>query len=244
MDDGPGDIEESLDMCRMAASDGITTIVATPHFSPGRFMADSVSVFDAASRLVAAVEREGIPLKILTGADTAITPETPAQLTAVEHLTINRTGRYFLAEFPHDHVPPNWEQFLLSIAASGVTPIITHPERNLWFMNRPDALYPVVAKGVMAQITAMSLTGEFGEEAQEVSIYFLRHNLAHVIATDAHSATYRPPILSEAAQMATELFGRERAERLVNTTPAAIVEGRPVRLEEPLRPAGRESRLF
>src|SRR3989338_1522609 len=191
IDDGPSDMEESIEMCRIAAADGITVIVATPHFTPGLYMADSAKVFEEASRLSAAVERLNIPVKILTGADVAISPEVPAQLKSVEHLTINRSGRYFLAEFSHTHVPPGWDRFLYSMLASGVTPIITHPERNMWFMQRPEALYPVVAKGVMVQITAMSLTGEFGEAAQEVSLFLLQHNLAHIIATDAHSATYR-----------------------------------------------------
>lgn len=236
IDDGPDSIDESVEMCRMAASDGITVVVATPHFTPGQYMVDSARVYEEASRLSAALLSLDIPVRIFTGADVAISPEVPAQLKSVEHLTINRTGRYFLAEFPHTHVPPNWEVFLLSIVASGITPVITHPERNLWFMSHPEALYPVVAKGVMVQITAMSLTGEFGEQAQEASLYLLRHNMAHVIATDAHSAGYRPPILSEAADMAAELFGRDKADRLVNATPAAIVDGRPVSLEEPIAP--------
>lgn len=244
IDDGPSVMDESIEMCRMASSDGITVIVATPHFTPGQYMADSVRVFEEAAKLSDALQRFDIPVRILVGADVAISPEVPAQLKSVEHLTINRSGRYFLAEFPHTHVPPGWERFLYSILASGLTPVITHPERNIWFMQRPDALYPVVAKGAMVQITAMSLTGEFGEEAQEVSLYLLRHNLAHVIATDAHSATYRPPILSEAADMVAELFGQEKADRLVQTTPAAIIEGRPVKLEEPVMPKGHKTGSF
>lgn len=244
IDDGPSDMDESIEMCRMAASDGITVIVATPHFTPGQYMADSVRVFEEASKLSAALKRLDIPVKLITGADVAISPELPAQLKSVEHLTINRGGRYFLAEFPHSHVPSGWERFLYSIMASGVTPVITHPERNIWFMQHPGALYPAVAKGVMVQITAMSLTGGFGEEAQEVSLYLLRHNLAHVIATDAHSATYRPPILSEAADMVAELFGKEKADCLVETTPAAIIEGRPVKLEEPVMPKGHKTGVY
>lgn len=244
IDDGPTDMDESIEMCRMAASDGITVIVATPHFMPGQYTADSVRVFEEASRLSAALQLLDIPVTILTGADVAVSPEVPAQLRSVEHLTINRTGRYFLAEFPHNHVPPGWDRFLYSMLASGVTPVITHPERNFWFMQHPEALFPVVAKGVMVQITAMSLTGEFGEEAQEVSLYLLRHNLAHVIATDAHSSTYRPPILSEAVDMVVELFGREKADCLIESIPAAIIEGRPIKLEVPIAPKGHGAGLY
>lgn len=244
IDDGPSELDESIEMCRMAASDGISIIVATPHYTPGQYMADSARVFEEASRLSAALEHNGIPVKILTGADVAVSPEVPAQLKSMEHLTLNRTKKYFLAEFPHSHVPPGWDRFLHSMQASGVTPIITHPERNMWFMQHPEALYPVVAKGVMVQITAMSVTGEFGEEAQEVSLYLLQHNLAHIMATDAHSSTYRPPILSEAVNMVVELFGQKKADCLVMTTPAAIIEGRSVTLDEPIASKGHKIGVY
>ena len=42
LDDGPATIEESVAMIRMAAADGVTDIVATPH-------ANSAYTFDAAS---------------------------------------------------------------------------------------------------------------------------------------------------------------------------------------------------
>ncbi|MBI5563161.1 MAG: hypothetical protein HY894_09985 [Deltaproteobacteria bacterium] len=244
IDDGPAAVEESVEMCRMAASDGINTVVATPHFNSVSSNDDPARVMAAAAELDAACRREGIPLKVLAGADVSISSELPTYLKTVPHLTINRTGRYFLAEFPHNHVLPNWERFFLSLLASGFVPIITHPERNAWFMNNPDALFPVVAKGVMVQITAMSLTGEFGEDAQEVSLYLLRHNLAHVIATDAHSVTYRPPVLSEALSLAADLIGPEKARRLVEDIPSAIIEGKPIALDAPLSPGARKTGLF
>jgi protein-tyrosine phosphatase len=228
MDDGPGSLDEALDMCRAAAADGIKTIVATPHFRPGMYEFTGRKVVDAVTILETAARAGGLDLRILPGAEVAVSPETPSYLKKGRYLTVNNNGRYFLCELPPLSVPPNWDTFLLSLISSGLTPIIAHPERNDWFMNHPDALASAVGRGLLVQITAMSITGGLGVEARDFSAYLLRHNLVHAIASDAHSPDFRRPVLSEAYGIAADLVGRERAEHLVNTVPQAIIEGRDI----------------
>ncbi len=236
IDDGPETIDEALEMCRMTYADGVKIIVATPHFNPGVYEPASAKIMQLIDELETRAKEKGINIKILPGADVAVTPELPVHFKKEEYLTINRTGRYFLAEFPPASVPPKWDAFLLSLLSSGMVPVITHPERNPWFIEHPEALYSVVSKGVMVQITAMSITGGFGDEAQEYSIFLLQNNLAHVIATDAHSAAWRPPLLSEAVKFAADVIGEERAKALVTTIPASIIEGKSILLPEPVQP--------
>jgi protein-tyrosine phosphatase len=242
IDDGPETIDEAVDMCRIASADGIKTIVATPHFNPGIYENSSEKVFSLIDKLGAKAKEKGIDVRILPGADIAVTPELPAYLKKEEYLTINRTGRYFLAEFPAASAPPGWDMFLLSFLNSGTIPVITHPERNSWFLEHPDALYDVVKKGVMVQVTAMSITGDLGEDIQEFSIYLLKHNLVHVIASDAHSAAYRLPLLSHAVRMAGDVIGKEKAYSLVTSIPAAIIEGRHVSLPGIIKPVRQKKR--
>jgi protein-tyrosine phosphatase len=234
MDDGPGTFGVSLDMCRAAAADGIRTIVATPHFKPGIYESKDKEVFGAIDLLETAAREDGLALRILPGAEVAISPEMPAYLRQVRHLTINNNGRYFLVELPPMSVPPNWEGFLLSVMSSGFVPIIAHPERNVWFMNHPDAFSSAVGRGLMVQITAMSILGGFGPEVRDFSDFLLRRNLVHLIASDAHSPDFRRPALSEAVRRAAGIVGRERAEALVNAVPEAIIEGRDIPALPPL----------
>ncbi len=228
MDDGPGSLREALDMCRAAAADGIKTIVATPHFKHGTYEFTDRMVLDSVNILQTAARGEGLDLRILAGAEISVSPEMPAYLTRGRHLTINNNGRYFLAEFPPLSVPPNWEGFLLSLISLGFVPIIAHPERNDWFMNHPDTLVSAVDRGLMVQITAMSIVGGFGLEVRDFSDYLLTHNLVHAIASDAHSPDFRRPALSEAVRITADLVGAERAEALVTTVPEAIITGRDI----------------
>lgn len=230
IDDGPETLGEAVEMCRIAADDGITTIVATPHFRPGKY--DNLDIADRLTRLRSEIARQGIAVEVLSGADVTVTPELPFYLAQNPQLTVNGTGKYFLAELPHDAVPARWEEFLLSFRGRGITPIITHPERNHWFISHPDALRPFVLAGGLVQITAMSILGKNGVESRNYSRYLLRRSLVHVIATDAHSIDQRPPRLAEAVRAAGTIIGEAQALRLVRDTPQGIIAGRSVDVQQ------------
>jgi protein-tyrosine phosphatase len=230
VDDGPETMAESLAMCRTAASDGIRTIVATPHYKSGCFTWNELDQQTSIMTLQAEVDAAGLPLVILPGAEIAFCPELPELLKNGTHLTINR-GCYFLIEFRPQAVPASIEQFLATLLASGVVPIIAHPERNSWFTHRHDVLTSLVRRGVMLQITASSLFGEFGADVRSFSHQLLRNNLVQIIASDAHNCGDRPTLLSAAANAAADLIGVERATALVKTNPHAVVNG--IRLPPP-----------
>ena len=234
IDDGPATMDESVEICRMAASNGTTTIVATPHFNAGTYETTSAKIFELINELEARLEQEKINLRILPGAEVLLSPELITYVKKEEYLTINRSGKYVLVELPPHLVPPHWDTFLMTMIDAGIVPILAHPERNAWFLNNPTALYQVVTKGAMVQMTAMSITGKFGEDIQRFSIFLLEHNLAHVIATDTHSTFYRPPLLREAVKIAEDVIGKEKANDLVTTMPAAIIDGREVSLPPPV----------
>lgn len=229
LDDGPKTLEESVEMCRIAASDGIKTIVATPHYKPGTYEHPSSVIDRNLNALVAELDARNIPVRIVVGADVFVTPELPRHLDACDYLTINKTGKYFLAEFPADFVPPQWDVFLLSFLTRGIVPIITHPERNRWFLGHWAALDSFVRSGGMLQITAMSLCGDYGDDERVFCEFLLRHELVHVIASDAHAAFGRMPVLSHAVNAAAEIVGRGKAEALVTSIPEAILAGNKVK---------------
>ena len=233
MDDGPESLEEAVAMCRAAAADGVETIVATPHFKPGACEFTGPGIREAIGRLTAELKSRDLDIRILPGAEVTVSPEMHSSLEPGGYLTFN-SGRYFLAEFSSLSVPARWDSYLLSFLEAGLTPIIAHPERNSWFLNHPEALETAVRSGILVQITAMSITGGFGPEARDFSIHLLRNNLVHAIASDSHSADFRPPRLAKAVTLAADVVGRERAEALVTTIPRAIIDSRPIPTMEPI----------
>ena len=86
--------------------------------------------------------------------------------------------------------------------AKGLKPIIAHPERNYSIIRSPDLLLRLLNDNVHLQITAASLTGDFGKDIQYCANFLLKSGKVDIIASDAHSKSFRPPLLAAAAKAA------------------------------------------
>lgn len=233
LDDGPATLDEAVEMCRIAAADGISTIVATPHYWPGWFESTAESRSSRLEALREGISREGIAMTILQGAELTVFPELPDLLEREPELTLNGTGKYFLVELPFQTEPLQWEAFLRSLLAAGRVPVLAHPERSAWLRRKPEKVLQFVKEGGRVQITGGSVLGEEGKDAREFASLLLQHRLVHVISSDAHSAVERMPRLSDAVQAAAEVVDRSYAADLVSRYPAEIIAGGAVSAPQP-----------
>jgi len=255
VDDGPETMEESLAMYRLSMGDGIRTIVATPHTLNGVYQNDRSTILAKVRELnrkiaecrlqnadcripepfssstvqfknpMTQLPNNPMTLNILPGADVHFSPELPQQIEEGKALTIGDGGRYLLLEFPVQGIPRGTEEILFQLMVRGITPIISHPERNLEIAYKPQRYLEMMRMGCLGQVTAMSLTGEFGEEVKRVADKLLKLRLVHIIASDAHSPNIRPPLLSSAVQAAARIVGGAEARKMVTFYPQAVLEG-------------------
>ncbi len=227
IDDGPGTWEESLLMCRQAVEDGITTLVATPHITPGVYANNRASIEAAVEELRGQLEAAGVPLVIVPSAEVWLDPNLLLEGDAVIPYLGDGGGRRFVLI----HVPPRVVldsvcDLVHTLASRGVTPIVSHPERHREFQNEPEQLRALVAAGALSQVTAASLVGRFGRSSAVAARRLLALGLVHVISSDAHSHDHRPPMLSDGVAAAAEVVGAEQARFLVSDGPASILAGR------------------
>jgi protein-tyrosine phosphatase len=173
-------------------------------------------------------------LKILPGADVHFSSDILHRYEEGEIVTVNDQGRYLMVEFAFQGVPYQAEEVLFKLLTKGITPIISHPERNMEIGERPKRYYEMIRIGCLGQVTAMSLTGDFGTGVRRIAEKLLSKRLIHMIASDAHSVDGRPPILSTAVKAAEKIVGKEEAIRMVTEYPQAILEGRKPNIPEPI----------
>lgn len=225
IDDGADSWEEAISMCRMAAEDGTQIIAATPHVFNGVYDLDSATITRQCAELRNRLRAERILLEVIQGAEVHSCVALPDLLSAEPALTLNGSGRYFLLEFPHSVLPPNVEQLIFELALKEFVPIIVHPERNLCVQDDTTLIEKLVAQGALCQVTAMSLTGRFGKRAEACVYKLLRSGCVHLVASDAHGTSKRPPVLSEARQKMLEWAGAARTRELFETFPKRILDG-------------------
>ncbi|MES2632454.1 MAG: CpsB/CapC family capsule biosynthesis tyrosine phosphatase [Pseudomonadota bacterium] len=222
IDDGSKSLEMSLEMARIAVADGIKVMACTPHIYPGVYLNDTQGIQAARNALQKALDVQGIPLKLVTGADVHLVPELIPALKQGVVPPLNGT-RYLLLEPSHHIVPPHFSDMVFNLVASGYVPVITHPERLTWIEDHYPLFAQLVQQGAWMQVTASALTGMFGPRAKYWGERFIGDGLTHILATDAHSSGRRVPVLSAGLAVAERLLGREEAQQLVVGRPDAIL---------------------
>jgi protein-tyrosine phosphatase len=221
LDDGARTLEDSVAMVRMAAEHGTTDLVATPHANPNyRFDPQLVE-----ERLAEVAAASGNVLRLHSGSDFHLSYDNIQDAIAnPRKYTINQ-HRYLMVEFSDLLIFNNTAEILSRLEEAGMTPVITHPERNALLRQRVDQIAAWVAEGARVQVTAQSLLGEFGRRAAEFSRTLLDRQLVHFLASDAHDCEHRPPRLDLAHAWVKEQYGEEWAEALCVTNPRATLTG-------------------
>jgi protein-tyrosine phosphatase len=223
IDDGARTLEEALEMARIAAADGIEYIVSTPHMFNGLSGNPEPSeIVERVAALNEAIGESGV--KILPGNEVHVSHEIAEQARTNRVTKINQRN-YMLVEFPQLTVPVGADELFYQLLLQGVRPILVHPERNGQIQNHPSIVARFVERGVLIQVTAMSVTGEFGPAAKTCADALLRHDCVHFLATDAHRTKSRPPILSRGRDAAALIVGEAKAAALVDANPRAVING-------------------
>ena len=222
VDDGPTSWDVAEEMCRIAVEDGVQHMVATPH-SNDRYHYDREQLTETLEVLQ---KRIGNKLTLSLGCDFHLSYENVQD--ALEHPSRYVIGdtNYLLVELSNYSVPPSVSDSLMRLADRGLTPILTHPERNPILQGNLKRVLEWAAAGVVVQVTASAFTGSWGEGVRRAALWLLENNCVHVLASDAHNIDRRPPGLSEARAAVAEIAGNDIAQALVDDNPRAIVNGR------------------
>lgn len=223
VDDGSPDLETSIGMARIAVSDGIRILACTPHINPPIHANTPADIRRRTNELQGELDRRGIALRLVPGADVHISIDLLDLLRSTPSPRLNGS-RYFLFEPPHKVRPPNLETFCKAILAAGYVPILTHPERLTWIEQSYDVMCGLDEMGLCIQLTAASITGQFGKRAQYWSERMLDEGRVDIIASDAHGVRGRIPQLSGARDLIAERLGADAAHRMTVDNPSRILK--------------------
>ena len=236
IDDGPATVDESLEIARRAAAEGVRLMAATPHVRD-----DYPTRADTMERLVgevqAAIRAAGIPLDLRPGGEIAIDWLGRLSEQDIRRFGLGGSPRYVLVEFPYAGWPLSLHDWIFRLVTRGVTPVIAHPERNSEVQDDPEQLRPLVDAGALVQLTAAAFDGRIGRSSQRAASELLRRGLAHLLASDAHTSDVREAGLAAALERVGD---PDLARWLTWDVPMAIVTDAAI----PRRPEPKRRRLL
>lgn len=209
-------------MARMAVEDGITHLFATPHHQLYNPLSRQ-EIAHRVAKLQAKLDAAGIDLTLLPGYEVRLAGDVFYDWDN-EWAGPLGNSRYMLAEPQFNYYDTQTDVMLFELFDRGYIPIMAHPERIRPIQENLSLIEPFLQRGGLTQITAHSLTGYHGQRAKEVAEEMLYQGMVDIIASDAHHAHRRPPILTAAYKIATSIVGEAQAKAMVTTTPMAIVK--------------------
>lgn len=228
IDDGSPDVETSLNLARLAVEDGITHMVCTPHIHAGVYDNNQQTINHALQILKKALSEQDIPLTIAAAAEIRIDAEI---MLKIKNQELPFLGKYqgndvLLLEFPSNAITLGSEKLTHWLLQQNITPMIAHPERNSVFQKNLKRVDEFLQQGCLIQITAGALEGNFGTLAKECAEQLIKEDKVTIIASDAHNIKYRPPSLSKAAEIVSQLVSEDKAIKLLKTVPKQISQSK------------------
>lgn len=212
IDDGSANIEESLALLELQARQGITHTVATPHFYPDHQSFESFlrrrSQAEAELRQAMA-EKTGLP-ELTVGAEVHYFRGI-GQCDALRELTIG-SGKYILIELPYGQWPDRMYQELEEISEKqGLIPVIAHVDRYLGTFSTRGIPEKLMGHGCLIQVNASAFLTPL---ARRLSLKMLRREQIHLLGSDCHDLSSRPPRLGEAVEKLRGAMGEGALARL------------------------------
>jgi len=221
LDDGASNLNESLEMARIAAADGTTHLFATPHHRDYRSLS-RYNVADRVAELQSKLDETDIQLTLIPGHEVRLYDDMFDDWD--KELAGPLGGsRYVLAEPLFHRYNKRTDDMLFELFDRGYIPIMAHPERISPIQENLSLIEPFLARGGLTQLTADSLTFDRDWRAKKTAETMLRNDMAHIIASDAHKPYRRKPQLSAACKAAALIVGEAQATAMVSTTPLAVV---------------------
>ena len=224
IDDGAKSVEEALALIALAEQQGVSRMVATPHIHLGIYDNNMQSINTAFATLSHAVSQSNLNVELYAAAEVRITPEITM---FIEQKQLPFLGRYqnndvLLLELPSSHVPQGTDKLIDWLLARNVLPMIAHPERNRELQSHPERINSFIKSGCLLQLTAASLLGDMGSNAQELSEYWIKNRIYSIVASDCHSLKRRPPKMETAKQLISQISDADYANQLSTETPKLI----------------------
>ncbi len=225
VDDGADSLEEAIALATASAHDGIRHAVLTPHVFPGQWDNTRSSLAAGFEAFRAALRTSNLPFDVSLGGEVRLLPES-LELAERDELPTLGTWegrRVVLLELPDSHIPAGTHNAVAYLQARGYQPMIAHPERNKDVMRDPRRVLPLVKQGCLLQLTAASVTGQFGSKALKTSLVLLDGGHVTAVASDAHNLAHRPPRMGMARMALATRYGVDAAMQLTEFNPGRII---------------------
>lgn len=209
MDDGSEDVAESISMLEMQTSQGVDTVIATPHFYAND---ESVAVFierrAKAFEALKAQLSDSAP-NIVLGAEVRYY-QGISRLEGLKELRIEGS-KLLLLEMPMSVWTETMVRELIELSGkNSIRIVLAHVERYIR-LQKSAVWDRIVDSGIMMQVNASFFASV---ASKRKAITLLQDGLIHFIGSDCHNLTTRPPMIGKAFEVIRKKLGDDFLDQM------------------------------
>lgn len=235
MDDGPKEMAEALEMCSMLADQGVGAVHALAHQNEQYPLVTPDRIRENIILLRNEVRAHKIPLAIFPGSEVMVHPSTLQRTDEKQYLTIGDVGQFMLIELPHG-IFIDLRDIVAGLVERQIRPILAHPEQSRELLFSEHMAEDLIRLGCLFQLSTGNVMMPMDKAHGRAIKSWVQRGFVHVIGSDGHSPTRRPPLLAEAAQVIGQWVNPLATNRICGMNGMAILQGLPLRIEPPQAP--------
>lgn len=203
VDDGSSSMEETMEMFRIAACEGIVKMIATPHYKAGRSNVSVDGISKRIEQLQQLIDEEGLGIELLPGNEILYFNDLTEELEAKQIRTLCDSN-YVLIEFLPGDSYKRIRNAVDELVGGGYIPVIAHVERYECLVKDRNLTRELAVLGAKIQINAGSVAGNHGWKIKKYVCQLLKEQLVDYIGTDAHDMKNRKPEMSKCIAVLTK----------------------------------------
>jgi protein-tyrosine phosphatase len=232
LDDGPRSKEEAVAMCRMAYEEGVRMVAATAHQNKYWDSVTPDRIRQATQQLAQSLRTAGIPLLVFPCAEVMVHADLEASWRNGRLLSVADRREYLLLEMPHD-LCVDLRATVHRLRQLGVRPILAHPERHEELLHERGRVEELIRAGCLVQVSSASITDPPCARDRRALRSWFKRGIVHLLGSDGHSPTRRPPQLAAAYRQIARWVGALAADRIGSTLGMAVLQSLPLRIPQP-----------
>lgn len=224
VDDGSGDLEESIRAIEEEYQQGVRTIICTSHISGEDTGEKGEKIRQQFQLLCGALKKTafGRDMKLYLGNEVFYS-DTALELLKEGTANTMAGSQYVLVEFSPSVEYRVMYRGMRNLLTSGFLPILAHMERYEC-LAKEGHLRELEEAGIYLQVNAATIkAGVFDQTANRVK-KLVKQGRIHFLGTDTHGMSYRPPKIADAARWIERHCGEETACRMLSEYPQAVID--------------------
>jgi protein-tyrosine phosphatase len=235
LDDGPKNMDDAVEMCRIAYEDGTRWIVAGAHQNSHFPLITPDVIRTAAALLKIRLQSEPQRLATVPCAEIMAHIDMEEAWDKGELLSVADRRQYLLVEMP-DGMFVDLRSTVASFAEKKIRVILAHPERQAEILHGNKVIEELIELGALVQVSAESVTHpKSAAETRKLRSWF-RRGIVHAMGSDGHSPRRRLPKMGDAYKEVCRWAGVNNADRIFSTNGMGILQGWPIKFTKPEPP--------